>query len=334
MEVGIYIRDYLEDPTRPMHEQIEEAAEVCRRARSLGFSAIYMPQHFIAHPTMWMQPMQMLARLAPDAEGLRLITGILLLTYHNPVDIADQVVTLDHISNGRFTLGVGLGYREKELAAFGTNRKDRVSRMEESIHLMKQLWTGDEITFEGKHWQVQEAKCSLTPVQKPHPPIWMAAQSRGAVRRAARLCEAVVIGPQPTWEDFRYLAKEYNDALAEYGKTHQKMLAANRSITIAKDRETAITEAKAKGEAKAGMYAGFNMQETTTVDLGLAGQREIPDWAVAGNPQDCAEIITRCVEEDGLDYIGLASLNLPHDFSAKLEYLQLMSEEMLPLLPS
>ena len=98
MEVGIYIRDYLEDPTRPMHEQIEEAAEVCRRARSLGFSAIYMPQHFIAHPTMWMQPMQMLARLAPDAEGLRLITGILLLTYHNPVDIADQAVTLEKLA--------------------------------------------------------------------------------------------------------------------------------------------------------------------------------------------------------------------------------------------
>ena len=78
MEVGIYIRDYLEDPTRPMFEQIEEAAEVCRRAKGLGFSAIYMPQHFLAHPTIWMQPMQMLSRLAPDAEGLRLITGILL----------------------------------------------------------------------------------------------------------------------------------------------------------------------------------------------------------------------------------------------------------------
>ena len=61
MEVGIYIRDYLEDPTRPMFDQIEEAAEVCRRAKDLGFSAIYMPQHFLAHPTIWMQPMQMLS---------------------------------------------------------------------------------------------------------------------------------------------------------------------------------------------------------------------------------------------------------------------------------
>ena len=67
--------------------------------------------------------MQTLARLAPDAEGLKLLTGILLLPYHNPVDIAEQTVTLDHISNGRFVLGAGLGYRVTELAAFGTNRR-------------------------------------------------------------------------------------------------------------------------------------------------------------------------------------------------------------------
>ena len=62
---------------------------------------------------------------------------------------------------------------------------------------------------------------------------------------------------------------------------------------------------------KAGMYSSFNMQENTTVDLGLGGQRDLPDWAVAGSPQDCAEVINRCKEDEGLDYIGLASLNLP-----------------------
>ena len=81
---------------------------------------------------------------------------------------------------------------------------------------------------------------------------------------------------------------------------------------------------------KAGMYSAFNMQENTTVDFGLGGQRELADWAVAGSPQDCAEIINRCKEEEGLDYIGLASLNLPQEFPAKLEYLQLISEELLP----
>ncbi len=152
MDVGLYIRDYIDDPTRPLCDQMEEAAEIFRQAKGMGFTTIYMPQHFIAHPTVWPQPMEVLSRLAPDAEGLRLMTGILLLTYHNRVDIAEQTATLDQISNGRFTLGVGLGYVEKELEAFGTNRAERVSRLEESIALMKQLWTGEEVNHEGRLW--------------------------------------------------------------------------------------------------------------------------------------------------------------------------------------
>ena len=332
MEVGLYIRDFLEDAGRPMHQQVEEAAEVCRRAKSLGFSVIYMPQHYISHPTVWMQPMQTLARLAPDAPGLKLLTGILLLPYHNPVDIAEQTVTLDHISNGRFVLGAGLGYRVAELNAFGTNRRDRVSRFEESIELMKLLWSGEEVNFDGRHWTVHDARLALTPVQQPHPPIWIAAQSRGAVRRAAALGDRVLLGPQPGWADISLLTRQYKEALEELGKDPTGRIGAHRSIAIARDRETAITEAREMAAKKAGMYASFNMQENTTVDLGLGGQRELADWAVAGSPQDCAEIINRCREEEGLDYIGLASLNLPGEFSARLEYLQLISEELLPRL--
>ncbi len=330
MEVGLYIRDYMEDSDRPMYQQVEEAAEVCRRARSLGFSVIYMPQHYISHPTVWMQPMQTLARLAPDAEGLQLLTGVLLLPYHNPVDIAEQAVTLDHISNGRFILGVGIGYRVAELAAFGTNRRDRVSRFEESIELMKLLWSGEEVNYDGRHWQVHDARLALTPVQKPHPPIWIAAQSRGAVRRAAALADRVILGPQPGWKDISALTRQYKDALEELGRDPAGRIGVHRSIAIAKDRETAITEAREMAAKKAGMYSSFNMQEITTVDFGLGGQRDLPDWAVVGSPQDCAEIINRCKEEEGLDYIGLASLNLPREFPARLEYLQLISEELLP----
>ena len=332
MEVGLYIRDYMDDPDRPMHQQVEEAAEICRRARSLGFSVIYMPQHYIAHPTVWMQPMQTLARLAPDAEGLKLLTGILLLPYHNPVDIAEQSVTLDHISDGRFILGVGLGYRIAELEAFGTNRRDRVGRFEESLELMKLLWSGEAVNFDGQHWQVHDARLALTPAQKPHPPIWIAAQSRGAVRRAAALGDRVVLGPQPGWADIGLLTRQYKEALEELGKDPAGRIGAHRSIAIARNGETAVTEAREMAAKKAGMYGAFNMQESTTVDFGLGGQRELADWAVAGSPQDCAEIINRCREADGLDYIGLASLNLPTEFQARLDYLQLIAEELLPRL--
>ena len=75
MDVGLYVRDYIDDPTRALFDQIEEAAEIFGQAKEMGFNAIYMPQHFIAHPTVWPQPMEILSRLAPDAEGLRLLTG-------------------------------------------------------------------------------------------------------------------------------------------------------------------------------------------------------------------------------------------------------------------
>ena len=331
MDVGLYVRDYLDDPTRTLYEQIEEAAEIFSQAKSMGFTTIYMPQHFIAHPTIWPQPMEILSRLAPDAEGLRLMTGILLLTYHNPGDIAEQTATLDQISNGRFTRGVGLGYVEKELEAFGTNRAERVSRLEESISLMKELWTGEEVHHEGRHWTVRGGRLGITPVQKPHPPIWLAAQSRGAVRRAARIADACLLGPQPNWEDISDLAAMYWEAMAEQpGKTGH--LTVNRSISVAKDRETAVSQAIAAGEAKAGLYTNFNMQESGTVDFGLGGSRDLADWTVVGSPQDCAETIVRCREETGMEHIGFGCLNLPKGKTARLEYLQLISEELLPLL--
>ena len=332
MDVGLYVRDYIDDPTRPLHDQIEEAAEIFSQAREMGFTTIYMPQHFIAYPTVWPQPMEILSRLAPDAEGLRLMTGILLLTYHNPVDIAEQTATLDQISNGRFTLGVGLGYVEKELEAFGTNRAERVSRLEESISLMKDLWTGKEVNHEGEHWTVHGGRLGITPVQKPHPPIWLAAQSRGAVRRAAAIADACLLGPQPNWTDIDKLSEMYWEAIAKQpGKTGH--LTANRSISIARDRETAVSEAVAAGEAKAGLYTNFNMQESSTVDFGLGGSRELANWAVVGSPQDCAETIVRSHKENGMEYIGFGCLNLPKEKAARLEYLQFISEELLPLLP-
>ena len=94
-----------------------------------------------------------------------------------------------------------------------------------------------------------------------------------------------------------------------------------------------MSQATAAGEAKAGMYSSFNMQESTTVNLGLGGRRQLEDWAIVGSPEDCAETINRYHEAYGLDYIGLASLNLPKGFSARVEYLQLISEELLPRLP-
>ena len=333
MDVSVYVKDFVDDPNTSMYQQIEDAADVARRAGGWGFMGLYAPQHWVAHPSVWMQPLPLLSRLAPEAPGLKLITGVVLLPMHNPVELAEQVITLDHISNGNFVLGVGIGYRETELEAVGANRAQRVGRFQESLELMKLLWSGEEVNYEGAYWQVHGAKVAIRPLQQPHPPIWIAAQSRGACRRAAFIADCCLLGPQPAWTEVARMAGYYWEAMNEKGTPSEGLLGAHRVIAIAKDRDTALREARAAAERKAKMYGGWHMQERTTVDLGLSADRELDDWAIVGSPQDCAETISRCYHEQGLRYLGLGFLNLPREHHARLEHLQFISEELLALLP-
>jgi hypothetical protein len=93
----------------------------------VGFSSIWASQHYLSDPFTYFQPIPTLARLAADARGMILGTGVLLLPLHHPVEIAEQLATLDVISDGRLVFGVGLGYRDVENRALGQDPKDRVS---------------------------------------------------------------------------------------------------------------------------------------------------------------------------------------------------------------
>src|SRR5438034_1122519 len=150
----------------------------------MGFEWVSIGHHWVSHPTVWPQPIPLLARLAPETGRLRLKTSMLLLPLLNPVDAAENVATLDHICHGRLDVGVAIGYREKELETVGLTRKDRAPKLEESLALMKELWSGREVTFRGTYTRVTAGRMGFTPFQQPYPPLEMGAQSDGATRRA------------------------------------------------------------------------------------------------------------------------------------------------------
>jgi alkanesulfonate monooxygenase SsuD/methylene tetrahydromethanopterin reductase-like flavin-dependent oxidoreductase (luciferase family) len=131
---------------------------------------------------------------------MQLKTSVLLVPLLNPVEVAENVATLDHLCHGRLVLGVAVGYREQELAAVGLTRKDRGPKLDESLEIMKQLWSGEEVTYRGRYTCIERGRLGFTPYQKPHPPIEMGAQSDGATRRAARLGDGVFVGPQVAWK--------------------------------------------------------------------------------------------------------------------------------------
>src|SRR5918911_4275928 len=143
MQLGFHLTPFWSPTDRSPTQILDEAIEVIAAASQMGFDWVSIGQHFLSYPTVWPAPIPFLARIAPVTQEMRLKTSVLLLPILNPIEVAENVATLDHLTHGRLVVGVAIGYRSEELAAGGLSRKDRVPKLEESLVLMKHLWTGD-----------------------------------------------------------------------------------------------------------------------------------------------------------------------------------------------
>src|SRR5881397_3839550 len=261
MQIGFHLTPFWSPTDRSPAQIIDEAIEVVRAASTMGYAWVSMGQHWLTYPTIWPQPYPLIARLAPETGNMQIKSSVLLLPLLNPVEVAENVSTLDHMTHGRLVLGVAIGYREAELETAGLTRKDRTAKLEESIQLMKQLWPGQEVTFEGKYSKVTKGRVGFTPYQKPHPPIEMGAQSEGAARRAARLSDAVFFGPQVAWADIHWLTKVYREARAAAGHRTPGTVGAARSLMVAKSKEAAARTARQYLDKSVNMYQTWEGQE-------------------------------------------------------------------------
>ena len=327
MKIGFHLTPFWSPTDRGPTRTIDEAVEVVAAASRMGYAWVSIGQHWISHPTVWPQPFPMLARLAPETGAMRLKTSVLLLPILNPVEVAENVATLDHICHGRLDVGVAIGYREKELEAVGLARSDRTAKLEESIDVMKRLWTGQEVAFSGRYVKVA-GRMGFPPYQTPHPPLEMGAQSEGATRRAARITDGVFFGPQVAWRDVAKLAAVFREERASSGAGTPGFVGASRSLIVGADKAAAAAAAKSYLERTFTMYRTWEMQERSMVPLQLGFEASLDDWTVNGSPRDCVETIARA-REMGLERIGFTIYSLPREARARIDYLQMIADDVL-----
>ena len=328
MKIGFHLTPFWSPTDRGPTRIIDEAITVAAAASRMGFAWVSIGQHWMSYPTVWPQPFPILARMAPDTGTMRLKTSVLLLPIVNAVEAAENIATLDHICHGRLDVGVALGYREKELEAVGLTRRDRAPKLEESLALMKRLWSGQEVTFQGAYTRVTAARMGFTPFQQPHPPLEMGAQSEGATRRAARLTDGVFFGPQVAWRDIAKLVEVFREARGGTGGRGAGSIGASRSLIVGTDRDTARAAAREYLEKTFAMYRTWEMQEKAMAPLQLSFDSALDDWTVHGSPRDCVETLRRG-REMGLDKIGFTIYSLPREVQARVDYLQMIAEEIL-----
>jgi alkanesulfonate monooxygenase SsuD/methylene tetrahydromethanopterin reductase-like flavin-dependent oxidoreductase (luciferase family) len=329
VRIGYHLTPFWSPTDRTPTQIIDEAIEVIAASANMGFDWVSMGQHWMSHPSVWPQPFPFLARIAPVTGEMKIKTSVLLLPLLNPIDVAENIATLDHITHGRLVVGVAIGYRTDELAAIGLTRRDRGPKLEESIALMKQLWTGDEVTFHGKYTTVERGQMGFTPYQKPHPPLEMGAQSQGATERAARLTDGVFFGPQVAWSDVARLADGYRQARRAAGRPGIGALGASRCLMVGTSKEDATARAGAYLEKTFRMYTKWQMQESTMVSLRLDSQQSLDDWTIYGSPADCVETLLRARDEIGLNGTGFTIYSLPTEPAARIEYLQMIADEIV-----
>src|SRR3977135_3095497 len=123
--------------------ELANLIEQVRVAKASGLASLMVGQHFVSSPLQMFQAMPLLARLASEAEGMRLGPGLLLLPLLNPVIVAEETATLDWLTNGNAIIGLGLGYRQEEFDSIGVPIKERVPRFVEAVEVVRKLWRDD-----------------------------------------------------------------------------------------------------------------------------------------------------------------------------------------------
>lgn len=164
------------------------------------------------------EPLTGLAAMAMCSTTLRLGTGIAILPQRNPLYFAKQAAVVDHLSNGRFIAGIGVGWSAQEFAATGTPFEHRGSRMRDYIEVVKTLWADEVSSFEGRFYTLPPCKHQPKPIQRPHPPFYFGGESEAALRRVAEFGQG--------WFSMRLTPAEIGarltilkDMLAEHGRT-------------------------------------------------------------------------------------------------------------------
>lgn len=181
--------------THPYHPDLVGGAGIARVARAAE-AAGFHGMGFTDHPApshRWLEsgghdaldPFVALGYAAAHTTTLRLIPNIVVLPYRNPFVVAKAAATLDALSGGRFTLAVGAGYLKSEFAALGVDHAERNELFDEALEVLKAIWTGDDVSFEGRHFHARGVTSHPRPVSHPHPPIWIGGNSGRARRRVA-----------------------------------------------------------------------------------------------------------------------------------------------------
>lgn len=308
----------------PKTEIYDTVKRIALEAEHLGFDSFHVMDHVMQIPGInsptdpILEGWSTIAALASSTEKIRLGTMVTCNTFRSPALLAKIAATVDNVSRGRLIMGMGAGWYREELGAYGYQDQlpgERFERLEESLQVMKLMWTQKKANFSGKYYKVEDAVCNPPPTQEPHPPIVVGGDGEKiTLRIAAQHADGCnVFGGADLGRVKRKLS-----AL----KQHCKLLGRDYD-RIWKTGLGRVIIAKNKTDLKEKINA-YVPREPTTGATGVTTFENRLQRFIVGDPETCVEKI-REIFDEGLDYLVV---NMPDSDDPKT--LELFGEKVLP----
>jgi len=306
MKLGLYMATQWRQGA-DVGPELANLIEQVRMARASGLSSLMVGQHFVSSPLQMFQAMPLLARLAAEAQGMRLGPGLLLLPLLNPVVVAEETATLDWLCGGNAIIGLGLGYRKEEFESIGVPFKERVPRFVEGVEVIRKMWRDDVVEHRGRFHTLSKVQSSIRPKQVGGPPIWMAGDVEAAVRRAAKLGDAWMPSPMVSEDNVRKLGALFRDTRAALGLPAAKEFPIIRECHVGSGSGKALDEVREPLSFKYEAYASWSGDSGFVPAEGIRSDFDkfAANRFIIGSESEVVEQIARYGERTGTDHILL-----------------------------
>ena len=246
MKFGLFHSIQLPDPTQQVKYYKDALAQVLH-AEKLGFDSVWITEHHFSRHGIVSSTMSLLAYLAGVTERIRLGTAVTVLPFHNPIQLAEEVATVDLLSDGRMDFGVGRGFQWGEFHKLNIPMDEASRRFEETMEVLNKAWTSTEpFDHAGEFWLFNDMTVQPKPVQLPHPPIFVAASSEASVNRVARNDWNLLIGQGEPYGEVANQIQYYKGALVEAGHEYEQ-----DRVVVARAMYTAPTLPQSRQDTEA-----------------------------------------------------------------------------------
>ena len=330
----------------PQAQIFEEFLEEVELAEKLGFDSIWLPEHHFSAYGILGDTLTLAAAVAQRTKRIKIGTAVVLLPLQHPVRVAEQAALVDMLSEGRLLLGLGRAYQPNEFAGFGMDPAESRERFNEALEMLIGTFTQENFTYEGKFWSCNDVTLFPKPVQRPHPPLYLAAVSPPSYAQAAERGLSILRAPRFTSMDVveeqwalycDYMNKAGHNPMAmDQPMLMQTYVAEDNAIAKAEAEEHAmwyheLFQKVLPGAPGKDINAGYELYDTIRKAHERVGYDDLADWGSAfGDPETVAQRILTYARKGGTNH-WMAEMRfggLSHDLT--MRSMKLFAGEVMP----